>query len=431
MRRIRPLCYHKISDDNDDFNLTHVSVDNFENQMKWIKHNYEIIHSADIGIEVNKEGRDAVVITFDDGYADVLRNALPVLEEYEIPATVFITTGNIDNLYPNYMESIIDAVLKPRIYRDYFEISDDFIHCRWNTRNLNERVALYNALGQLFRHIEPDRRIRYEDGLYEWAGFNNLHNDSKRVMTSEEIRRLSKSRLITMGSHTVNHASLGWISEHQQIYEVMESKEKLESIISKSVDQFAYPWGSKDDYSNVSVKILKEVGYKYAFTTSNNEMTDGFDPFRIPRWIVHNYNQYDFAEYMRYKVMDLDVDKHSRANYGLECFSGFEYIGYIRNDLLMLNSNAQIVIWGYGYCGKKLYKEIKCLGVGERIVGFADNDPSKQGISDSGLKVLSLDEVMDLQSTEIVQIMVPGKYNWEIGFGLIGKSLNNLHVILD
>lgn len=93
------LCYHRISNYFDDFNLMNVSIHNFEMHMKYIKEHYEIVSLEDLVKECSHDAkRNQVAITFDDGYRDVYRNAFPILEKYQIPATVFITTGNIDSL---------------------------------------------------------------------------------------------------------------------------------------------------------------------------------------------------------------------------------------------------------------------------------------------------------------------------------------------
>jgi peptidoglycan/xylan/chitin deacetylase (PgdA/CDA1 family) len=92
------LMYHRINDTNNDQDIS-VSPKNFKFQIKYLKRNFDVI-SLDELIKRLKQNylleRDVVAITFDDGYKDNFTNAYPILEKYDIPATVFIITGLIN-----------------------------------------------------------------------------------------------------------------------------------------------------------------------------------------------------------------------------------------------------------------------------------------------------------------------------------------------
>lgn len=426
MRTIRPLYYHKVSNDSDDLNLSHVSIANFDAQIRWLKENYDIIRLENLNSEIMKDGRDAVAISFDDGYADVYRNALPVLKKYNVPATVFVTTGNIDTGFPNHTERIITACLKPNEYHEMFKLNDNFLKCNFKTRNLKERLFFYEAIRDLFRHIEPDLRKKYETILYNWAGISGLEDDSKRVLRSEEIRELSECQLITIGSHTVNHASLKWISPLIQEYELVESKKTLESITSKKVELFAYPWGSPDDYTEESFSILKKVGYKSAFTTNNDPIELDYNPFCVSRWMVFDHTLDEFVNYID-TVFEKKIDgvKEERLE---DPF--IEYIGNIEADNLMIDKDAKIVIWGYGYYGRKIYNVLSAMGIKNQIVAFADNNIDKLGISEWGIPVLGVEKVIRIQEQYDTIQITAGKHNWEIAISLIKKGLKNIHIII-
>ncbi len=426
MRRVITLCYHKVTNDCEDFNNTRVSVSNFDDQMRWLSERFDIIHLCELEEEIKKDGPDAIAITFDDGYADVFQNALPILEKYGIPATVFVTTGNIDTQFANYTERIIEAIFKPEVYKDRFELRDEFVDCEWPTRTLPERVELYEAVSQLFKHVDLMRRKRYEKLLYEWAGIGEKSND-KRVLSSKEINKLSQSTLITIGSHTVNHTSLKWISRQQQEYELLESKRVLEQIIGKEVEMFAYPWGSPDDYTDESIDLLKKTGYKYAFTTSQYE-TDYTDLYRLPRCIAYNYGIEDFKRFINKKVIGNGLEHESVQQGNDSQERGIIYIGNIGLDTY-LNNDLEFLIWGCGFCGEKTFNQLCSKGLKNRIIGFGDNDKSKQGIRYDKIKVLSLETTVEKQKENSnVHILLSGAYSWEICLELLKKGLHNIHI---
>src|SRR5258708_6850104 len=87
--RVFILCYHSFS--NDSW-LHSVSLKNLDRQLGFLKENYKIITLSDAekimqGTKKNKE--NAVVITIDDGYEDVL-DALPIFEKYNIKPALFV-----------------------------------------------------------------------------------------------------------------------------------------------------------------------------------------------------------------------------------------------------------------------------------------------------------------------------------------------------
>ena len=88
--KIAVLYYHRVYVKQNDTNLLCVEPKKFEQQMKYLKKNYNILRFEE---DWSKSDRDGIVITFDDGYLDNLTYALPILDELQIPATVFVSTG--------------------------------------------------------------------------------------------------------------------------------------------------------------------------------------------------------------------------------------------------------------------------------------------------------------------------------------------------
>lgn len=87
------LCYHRVTELTADPYELAISPKNFCEQIKYISENFSVKR-----FEENWDFRElAFVITFDDGYADNLYNALPVLQKFNVPATIFVTPGFTDS----------------------------------------------------------------------------------------------------------------------------------------------------------------------------------------------------------------------------------------------------------------------------------------------------------------------------------------------
>ena len=89
----RILMYHRVADLLEYDQLT-VSTQQFEAQMAWLVANRNVKPLGELLERVREgtAGRNLVAVTFDDGYLDNLENALPILEKYQVPATIYVTS---------------------------------------------------------------------------------------------------------------------------------------------------------------------------------------------------------------------------------------------------------------------------------------------------------------------------------------------------
>lgn len=100
------LLYHRVESAKNDPHQLCVSPKNFYEQIRFLKENFRVVPLVQLAKEVcsKKLKNKTVAITFDDGYADNLYNALPILLEHNIPATIFITAGHIGSDKPFYWD---------------------------------------------------------------------------------------------------------------------------------------------------------------------------------------------------------------------------------------------------------------------------------------------------------------------------------------
>lgn len=108
--KIKPACYiflyHRVADVKNDPHLLSVSVRNFRDQIAWLKKNFHIISLSKLvkQIKSNTLNSESICLTFDDGYADNFYNALPILKNLQVPATIYITSGMVDKKTPFYWD---------------------------------------------------------------------------------------------------------------------------------------------------------------------------------------------------------------------------------------------------------------------------------------------------------------------------------------
>lgn len=247
--RTAALLYHRVGDSGGDpFNIR-VSTENFDSHMAALR------RRDAVSVLSHHAAPGSVSVTFDDGYLDVFHNALPILEKYEIPATVFVTTGNLGGAF-------------------------------WWDR-LSKLPEFHRAEYETFRSLPAEEREKRIQEL-ENAG-SSCENPRSRAMTAEELRQFAAHPLITIGAHTVSHARLSALSREEQCREIRESKETLEHILDRPVTEFSYPFGlTGRDFDDTTIEAAQDAGFKSAWAADTGVVTEKSPPFALPRLWVHN-----------------------------------------------------------------------------------------------------------------------------------------------
>lgn len=196
-----------------------------------------------------------MMVTFDDGYANN-RLALPLLEEYRVPAVFFLATGHIERGVCFWW----DVLHRERTRRGApaHEIR-------------RERRALKNLRNQ---QIEGYLRRAFGARCLEPVG------DLDRPFTPGEIAALSTRTGVWWGNHTVNHARLGTCAGAEASEEIRVSGEWIGRVGGTMPAIIAYPGGS---YSDETVAISRSLGLKVGLTTAARKNRFPLDDRRIMR----------------------------------------------------------------------------------------------------------------------------------------------------
>lgn len=262
--------------------------------------------------------RRHVVITFDDGYTDNLYNAKPLLERYEIPATVFVTTGHIDNeqefmwdelerllLLPGTLPEVLSLKVQGSV-RDWqlgegvhYSADDYERHRSWTVSEASDpspRHTLYRSLHPMLKPLPQPEQLKVLEQLRALAGVEARGRTTHRTMTAEEVLRLASGGLVEVGSHTVTHPVLSELSTAAQRQEIQESKSQLEEMLGHPVRSFAYPFGA---HTEETASLVAEAGYDCACTTVPDIVWSGSLLFQLPRIDVGDWDGDEFARYVR------------------------------------------------------------------------------------------------------------------------------------
>ena len=319
VNRIAPkaliLLYHRVSVQASDPQLLCVTPDNFTEQMQILRQHYYPLSLKSLRKRqaFNFWPQRSVVITFDDGYADNFQTARKILEANDNPATVFVTSGMVESqkeyrwdelerifLSTSTLPAKLEIIINHKEYSWGLEsTTQDCTSLSWNVLKdapFESRQQVYLDLMKLLHAMDVPTRESLLIELSAWAGVDrNQGRQDHLAVNADELCSLPKNGLLEIGAHTKNHLSLSAIPLAVQKDEIYSSKAALEKILDRPVDSFAYPFGERSDYSQDTVKLVREAGFTSACSNYPGFVNSLRDPYQLPRYIVRDCDGETFA----------------------------------------------------------------------------------------------------------------------------------------
>ncbi len=247
--------------------------------------------------------RRGVVLTLDDGYADNLFEARPLLERHDVPATVFVAAGYLERSEGFWWDQLERLVLTPidlpRCLRfavrgevHQFDLGLDCCyplkaqaqHAGWRagTGSPTGRHRLFLELYRLLRPLSDTSR------LASWSGVPVSASSPARPLTVSEVQALSGGGLVEIGAHTLTHPQLSALDREAQREEIRGSRVALQKVVGTEVLSFAYPYGARTDYTRETVGLVAEAGFSGACATVPGVVRRSSGRFELPRFHVED-----------------------------------------------------------------------------------------------------------------------------------------------
>jgi peptidoglycan/xylan/chitin deacetylase (PgdA/CDA1 family) len=272
-KRLRILCYHGICRDAvkgmkwvpDCF----VALSAFEDQMRYLSANARVLPLEEAVSRLCDRTLPAnsVCITFDDGYANNLHLAYPVLARYGLPAAIFLATSYTESgdFYPFVKLKLIK--LNPSAARDSM--------VDYKTSPLDLFMAQANP---------------------RWGAVENqlsdVQRESLRPLSVDEVRSFDP-QLVEFGGHSHTHCILGNESETRRKQEILQCAQAISRWTGRDVRLFAYPNGQRGDFGLSDQEFLRSQGIRVAVTGIAGANGPGTDPLALRRYPVGMYHDED------------------------------------------------------------------------------------------------------------------------------------------
>lgn len=298
------LLYHRVVDSwSDPFALS-VSLHHFAEHLDLVSRRFHLMSLRSLEAHLS-EGRvpdRSVVLTFDDGYADNLYNAMPLLERHGAPATVFTVTGGLDGGLMFWWDELHTMLLlSPRLPAELRLTVGGTDH-RWP-------LGEWAEVGEVGDHTYPDdqtprhralrllnRLLRTLDARGREAALDALRSQIGTLfaphprMTTEELVRLTRGGLVELGAHTTTHTMLSACEPDEQRREIVTSRRAVENITGRPVGAFAYPFGRRAEVGEHAVGLVREAGFGVACSSERAVVDGSTDRWWIPRLTVADWD---------------------------------------------------------------------------------------------------------------------------------------------
>lgn len=290
------LAYHRIAEPAVDPWQLAVSPGNFADQLQMLTRQYRPVPLRRIvrAGRLERPPRRAVVLTFDDGYADNLHRAKPLLERHGVPATAFLASGLIGGAREFWWDELERLVFGPARLPDRLHIrigattldrSIPAAHEAGAAPDAHARHQLYRELWQQLLPLAHDARTEALDRLAEWSGASTQPRADCRPLARDEVVELVRGDLITVGAHTVSHPLLSAHDAAAQREEIERSRYLLEHLTGRTVTDFAYPHGDRGPETK---SIVRAARFESACGAHAGAVHRHSDPYYLPRLAVRN-----------------------------------------------------------------------------------------------------------------------------------------------
>jgi peptidoglycan/xylan/chitin deacetylase (PgdA/CDA1 family) len=261
-----------------------LSAYDFEQHLAYLVRHFRVRRLSELARSLRQnsplEAR-TIVLTFDDGYADFIEHAYPVLERYEVPVTLFLVSEFADGRLWLWFDAIQYLIDQTREVRCDLSLNGNDLHLELTS--VGARRLAWGTIADECASMDPAEQraaiARLQDALQ--LSLPSAPTADYRAMTWDEARRLD-SQLVDFGSHTYSHPILSRCTTAQIHHEVHESKRVLEAQLRRSVDAFCYPSGRPEDYDERAIQSVAHAEYGCA-TVAHAGPIRHVDPYTLPR----------------------------------------------------------------------------------------------------------------------------------------------------
>ena len=285
------LLYHRVAAlDQDPYNFA-VRPEHFEQHCDVLRQRYDVVPLRD----ANGTSRQ-VVITFDDGYVDNGREARAILAAAGLPATFFITAGQLGRSTEIWWDRLEQMVARCAAVGGHIDVQIRGRRLWADVRSAMARRRAHLALYWRLRPLPPSEIESILAYLESRLDVQVVDRGTHRWMNEDELCTLAATPGIDIGAHTLTHPFLTSLPPERQREEIHGSRQRLQDVIGKPVHLFSYPYGVDGAFDAATIRMVRDSGYARACTAAGGLALPDETPYLIPRNVAGDWAASTFEQ---------------------------------------------------------------------------------------------------------------------------------------
>jgi peptidoglycan/xylan/chitin deacetylase (PgdA/CDA1 family) len=254
----------------------HVPVASFEEHLRVLSSEWNPIALLDL-VESIQARRSlptkSVVVTFDDGYRNVLTTALPLLRKYSVPAALFVVTHNARRMWEDDVEVAVELAAVEAV--------------RWNgavyrLQSLDDKRRSLAAVMAALQRLGPTREREIEK-LREALGTARIPGDDDRDLLDWQELAMLQTEGVEIGSHADRHEPLTERALADMRAGLCKSRELLVERLGARRYALAYPYGASD---GATATAARDAGFVCAVAGHPGFNGPDADLFGLKRFLI-------------------------------------------------------------------------------------------------------------------------------------------------
>ena len=289
------LMYHRVAPSGfgaPDYSPVGMSVtpEEFSAQVEYIVDRYRVVPLEELVDALRKSRmprRGMCAITFDDGWHDVYRFAFPVIKQFCVPATIFLTSGLFDGSAwfweerAKFLLASLSAAPEPDRSAACAALAAAEPDVGFASMSNIPKSGLPATLGHVIRELKRLGRDRREHTV------EMIERTVERLSIRQPRPFLSRAEIVEMsrygvsfGHHTRSHPVLPELSDEEIDSELANARSAIAEVTGADPVDFAYPYGKFDHRVR---DIVERHGFRSACSTRHGLCEPGDDRFTIKR----------------------------------------------------------------------------------------------------------------------------------------------------
>lgn len=207
--------------------------------------------------------RPFAVLTFDDGYRDLVEYALPILERHRAPFTAYVTAGFADRSARLWWLEMEEALRR-------LEHVDTAVGGRRIVRRcatVREKSEAFSDIYRSVRAGDETELMRVVQELAAQAGLDTVKLTADACLDWAGISALARHDLVTLGAHSLTHPRLAKLDARDAAQEMAASREAIARETGVEPRHFCYPVGDATSAGPREFALAAQLGFESAVTT--------------------------------------------------------------------------------------------------------------------------------------------------------------------